>query len=119
MCSTIDECPRPRRNGQPRYGKRPGCGDVHRLGRLTRPRRGGVRVLIYVRTYNWVCNWVGNERWVMEQEAGVRGGDEAGKTRSARTLTWATIYGAGHMTPYDEPKESFEMVNRWLAGEKL
>ncbi|TFY75359.1 hypothetical protein EWM64_g8653 [Hericium alpestre] len=24
----------------------------------------GVHVLIYVGTYNWGCNWVGNERWM-------------------------------------------------------
>ncbi|KZT24370.1 serine carboxypeptidase [Neolentinus lepideus HHB14362 ss-1] len=92
----------------------------------------GVRVLIYTGTYDWICNWVGNERWVMALERSGRGelaeaelrgwnvdGKEVGKTRSARSLTWATIYGAGHMAPYDKPKESLEMVNRWLAGQEL
>ncbi|KAE9383023.1 hypothetical protein BT96DRAFT_844700, partial [Gymnopus androsaceus JB14] len=23
----------------------------------------GARVLLYVGSYNWICNWVGNERW--------------------------------------------------------
>ncbi|KZT24362.1 alpha/beta-hydrolase [Neolentinus lepideus HHB14362 ss-1] len=91
-----------------------------------------VRVLIFVGTYDWICNWVGNERWLMAlewsgkaelAEAELRGwnvdGKEVGKTRTARTLTWATIYGAGHMAPYDKPKESLELVNRWLAGEEL
>ncbi|EEB93527.1 hypothetical protein MPER_07799, partial [Moniliophthora perniciosa FA553] len=27
-----------------------------------------VRVLIYVGTYDWICNWVGNERWTLELE---------------------------------------------------
>ncbi|KZT24363.1 alpha/beta-hydrolase [Neolentinus lepideus HHB14362 ss-1] len=92
----------------------------------------GVQVLIYTGTYDWICNWVGNERWVMAlewsgkeelAEAEMRGwnvdGKEVGKTRSARTLSWVTIYGAGHMAPYDKPKESLEMVNRWLAGQEL
>ncbi len=26
----------------------------------------GVRVLIYVGTYDFVCNWVGNERWTLD-----------------------------------------------------
>ncbi|TFK48028.1 serine carboxypeptidase [Heliocybe sulcata] len=91
-----------------------------------------VRVLVYVGTYDWICNWVGNERWVAALEWSGRGqweeneergwmvdGKEAGKTRSAGKLTWATIYGAGHMAPYDKPKESLELVNRWLAGEDL
>ncbi|KAJ6538058.1 hypothetical protein B0H19DRAFT_1270428 [Mycena capillaripes] len=25
----------------------------------------GIRVLIYVGTYNYSCNWVGNERWTL------------------------------------------------------
>ncbi|TFK48035.1 alpha/beta-hydrolase [Heliocybe sulcata] len=91
-----------------------------------------VSVLMYVGTYDWICNWLGNERWVGALEWSGRGqweeneergwmvdGKEAGKTRSAGKLTWATIYGAGHMAPYDKPKESLEMVNRWLAGEDL
>lgn len=28
----------------------------------------GVRVLIYVGTYDWICNWVGNERWTLAME---------------------------------------------------
>jgi len=31
-------------------------------------------------------------------------------------LTFATIEGAGHMVPYDKPKESLELVQRWLTG---
>lgn len=28
----------------------------------------GVRVLIYAGTYDWIGNWVGNERWTMAME---------------------------------------------------
>lgn len=69
-----------------------------------------VRALIYVGTYDWICNWIGNERWMLQmpwtgQEAfasqPLRGwevdGHVVGKTRSARGLTFATIDGAGHM----------------------
>lgn len=70
----------------------------------------GVRALIYVGSYDWICNWVGNERWVRALEWS--GGDEwrkeglgewsvegsvAGKVRSSGGLTFATIEGAGHM----------------------
>ncbi|KAG6844880.1 hypothetical protein H0H87_002825, partial [Tephrocybe sp. NHM501043] len=69
-----------------------------------------VRVLIYVGTYDWICNWVGNERWTRalewsghgeftEQDLRVwkRHGKRAGLTRSAKGLTFATVEGAGHM----------------------
>ncbi|KAJ7714954.1 serine carboxypeptidase [Mycena olivaceomarginata] len=91
----------------------------------------GVRVLIYVGTYDWICNWVGNERWTLAMEWsgqsefsqqelkpwGVNEGDSRiGLTRSAKGLTFATVEGAGHMVPYDKPKESLELVQRWLSG---
>ncbi|KAF9561528.1 serine carboxypeptidase [Agrocybe pediades] len=92
----------------------------------------GVRVLIYVGSYDWICNHVGNERWTLALEwsgqsefAGQElrdwlvDGKPAGKTRSAGAFTFATIAGAGHMVPYDKPKESLEMVNRWIAGKPL
>lgn len=62
---------------------------------------------------------------------------QAGVTRSAGGFTFATIDGAGHMVcglihesvvliidcfmeaPYDQPKESLALVQRWLAGEGI
>lgn len=70
----------------------------------------GVQVLIYIGTYDWICNWVGNERWTLALEwSGQKDfvsqdlkvwevdGKRAGRTRSARGLTFATVEGAGHM----------------------
>ncbi|KAF7302811.1 Carboxypeptidase [Mycena kentingensis (nom. inval.)] len=92
----------------------------------------GVRVLIYAGSYDFICNWLANERWTRELEWSGREafageplrewtvkGAPAGKTRSAGGFTFATIYGAGHMAPYDKPKESLEMVQRWVAGKEL
>ncbi len=70
----------------------------------------GVKVLIYVGSYDWICNWVGNERWTLALEwkwaDGIHGeGVERlvcrrkarWQTRSAKGLSFATIHGAGHM----------------------
>ncbi|KAJ7073477.1 serine carboxypeptidase [Mycena belliarum] len=94
----------------------------------------GVRVLIYVGTYDWICNWVGNERWTLALEWSGQaefaaeplhpwavGNDfakgRAGLARSAKGLTFATVEAAGHMVPYDKPKEALDLVQRWLSGE--
>jgi carboxypeptidase C (cathepsin A) len=92
----------------------------------------GIRVLIYVGSYDWICNHVGNERWTLAlQWTGskdftsqslrdwVVDGKPAGKTRSAMGFTYATVSGAGHMVPYDKPKESLQLIQRWIAGEEL
>jgi len=77
----------------------------------------GIKVLIYVGATDWVCNWVGNLRWVNELEwgsplhrerlgelrewGGFLGDDKEwtkiGITASGGQLTFATIDGAGHM----------------------
>lgn len=70
----------------------------------------GVKALIYVGTYDWICNWVGNERWTLALEWNGQeefrrqalenwkvDGKRVGKARSAKGLTFATIEGAGHM----------------------
>lgn len=70
----------------------------------------GVRVLIYAGTYDASADWVANERWTLEMEwSGQEGfrsqdlkqwkikGEPMGKFRSFANLTFATIYGAGHM----------------------
>lgn len=70
----------------------------------------GVRVLIYAGTYDWIGNWVANERWTSEMQwTGQEGfraqalkewtidGEAVGKFRTYGDLTFATIYGAGHL----------------------
>ncbi|KAK7690229.1 hypothetical protein QCA50_006882 [Cerrena zonata] len=91
-----------------------------------------ISVLIYVGASDWICNWLGNDRmslgleWYGKEAFNAQelsewqfNGTAAGLTRSAGPLTFATIYDAGHMVPYDKPEASLEMVKRWLAGESL
>ncbi|KIL59541.1 hypothetical protein M378DRAFT_169205 [Amanita muscaria Koide BX008] len=90
----------------------------------------GVKALIYVGSYDWICNWVGNERWTLQldwhgKEAFTSkelkewkvDGKKSGVYRSAGPFTFLTVEGAGHMVPYDKPVQSLEMVKRWLAGD--
>ncbi|KAJ3556505.1 hypothetical protein NM688_g1992 [Phlebia brevispora] len=85
----------------------------------------GVRTLLYVGANDWICNWVGNERMSLAMEWSGHedfnkeplrdwnvGDNVAGLTRNAGPLTFATVYGAGHMVPYDKPKEALELTPR-------
>ncbi len=70
-------------------------------------------VLIYVGTYDWGCNWVGNERMVNKLvwkdsdtfqrqklkpwSVGGKPNSVAGKFKSSGGLTFLTVEGAGHM----------------------
>nr|GAT52551.1 predicted protein [Mycena chlorophos] len=92
----------------------------------------GVRALIYAGSYDFICNNLGNEVMTLELEWSGQAefvkqplrdwlvdGKRAGHTRSASALTFATIDAAGHLAPYDKPKESLEMAQRWIAGRGL
>jgi carboxypeptidase C (cathepsin A) len=90
-----------------------------------------VRVLIYVGTYDFDCNWVGNEWFTVELEWGGRDEFAAQPLRewkvdvnragrvSARGLTFATVEGGGRMAAHDRPREALELVDRWMTGESL
>ncbi|KAN0097812.1 Merops: S10.UPW [Tylopilus felleus] len=93
----------------------------------------GIRVLIYAGTYDWQCNWVANKLWVDKldwtgNEAYKKqvwrpwlvNGNAAGETKTSGKLTFASVYGAGHMMiPHDKPEEAFTLVSRWLALEDI
>ncbi|KAI0772252.1 serine carboxypeptidase [Irpex lacteus] len=57
--------------------------------------------------------------WNVTSDSGDLKTYEAGLTRGVGPLTYATVHGGGHMTPYDRPFESLELIKRWLAGEDL
>ncbi|KAF7359676.1 Carboxypeptidase [Mycena venus] len=83
----------------------------------------GVPVLIYVGTYDWVCNWVGNEAWTLALEwsgqaefasqplrewtvDGKRAGEDAlGEGVHVRHCRWCWPYVAG----------DGESLDRWAA----
>ena len=70
----------------------------------------GIRVLIYTGTNDWACNWFGSSKWTTNLEWSQRedfrrqslrswtvSGKGAGLARAACGLTYATIFGSGHM----------------------
>ncbi|PCH38418.1 serine carboxypeptidase [Wolfiporia cocos MD-104 SS10] len=92
----------------------------------------GVKALIFAGVNDIACSWVANDKmtrsieWSGQAEFVAQplrewevAGAAAGVTRSAGPLTFATVYGAGHMVPLDKPREAQEMVNRWMAGVPL
>jgi carboxypeptidase C (cathepsin A) len=77
----------------------------------------GIRALIYVGTYDWICNFVGNERvfgsldwkglpdfrYQQENNKQVWSG---GLWWESGPLRYARVNGAGHMVPWDKPVEA-------------
>lgn len=89
-----------------------------------------IPVLVYAGDADYICNWLGNRAWTDSLEwqgqesyskadtKEMKMGKKAyGKIKTADNLAFVQIYGAGHMAPYDKPKGSLDMVNRWVAGE--
>jgi cathepsin A (carboxypeptidase C) len=97
----------------------------------------GIDVLFYQGNMDLACNTAGNLQWANSmawkgQPAFVaqpkrpwkHGKKETGwfkevktETRSGRQTTFAmsTVDGAGHLVPYNKPKEALALVDRWLT----
>jgi cathepsin A (carboxypeptidase C) len=97
----------------------------------------GIDVLFYQGNLDLACNTAGNLQWANSMawkgqpsfvSQSKRPWKDAGKevgwfkevkteTRSGRETTFAmsTVDGAGHLVPFDKPKEALALVERWLA----
>ncbi|KAL1918530.1 uncharacterized protein VTP21DRAFT_3190 [Calcarisporiella thermophila] len=104
-----------------------GMFPAHRL--LPPLLEDGIRILIYVGDADYICNWYGNKAWTIElpwsgqsefkaSKDVVWGGNigELRKTENNR-FAFLRVYAAGHMVPYDQPKNSLIMFNRWISNE--
>ncbi|PNY25243.1 Carboxypeptidase [Tolypocladium capitatum] len=91
-----------------------------------------IPVLVYAGDADFICNWLGNQAWTNALDwpghdtfnaatpqslRTANGGQEYGKVKSANNFTFMQIFGAGHMTPMDQPERALDFINRWLTGE--
>ena len=85
----------------------------------------GLPVLIYAGDKDFICNWVGNKEyishmswsgaqdWAAAQEQDYHG---YGKSWKAKNLQFVVVFDAGHLVPHNQPANSLDMLNRFLAG---
>ena len=72
--------------------------------------QAGIRVMIYAGTEDFICNWVGNQRWVdslpwygkgswsaAQEEEWVVDGMTAGTAKAVGPLSFVKVEKAGHM----------------------
>ncbi|KAH7106100.1 serine carboxypeptidase [Auriculariales sp. MPI-PUGE-AT-0066] len=92
----------------------------------------GVRVLLFAGTLDLSSSWLANlwnahnmqwtgrtafngeklRPWHFE-------GTVAGETKKAQGLTFASVYGAGHLVPVKKPAEALHLVRQFVRGEEL
>ncbi|KLO10066.1 serine carboxypeptidase [Schizopora paradoxa] len=101
----------------------------------------GIRLLVYAGNADSMCNFIGNERWVVDFEnvfhdefvkakpkpwitlqekvtfGTVRSAGGGGLT--AGNVTFVTVHEAGHMVPYDQPQAALDLLVRWINNMPL
>ncbi|KAI3705480.1 hypothetical protein L1987_75718 [Smallanthus sonchifolius] len=88
-----------------------------------------IKMLVYAGEYDYICNWLGNYRWVeamkwsgqpeFEASRTIKfevDGKEAGLLKNHGPLTFLKVHDAGHMVPSDQPKASLQMLKMWMDG---
>ncbi|EIE20942.1 peptidase S10, serine carboxypeptidase [Coccomyxa subellipsoidea C-169] len=89
----------------------------------------GIKVLIYVGTEDWICNWMGNKRWVSSLAWSQRtafdkakeqdwqlDGNIVGTIKAAGPLSFVKVYESGHMVPMDSPAAALDMITSFTHG---
>ncbi|KAK9835225.1 hypothetical protein WJX81_007216 [Elliptochloris bilobata] len=102
-------------------------------GGLVEPQlEAGMRVMIYAGVEDWICNWLGNRKWLLEmawsQQAEFVAAPErnwtvdgrvAGSVQAHGPLSFVKVYGAGHMVPMDAGRSALAMLQSFLRDEPL
>ncbi|KAM1447679.1 hypothetical protein COP1_006532 [Malus domestica] len=89
----------------------------------------GIKLLVYAGEYDFICNWLGNSKWVHAMEwSGQKAfgaaqtvpfkvaGAEAGLLKSHGPLAFLKVHDAGHMVPMDQPEAALQMLTNWMQG---
>ncbi|XP_039140627.1 serine carboxypeptidase-like 18 isoform X2 [Dioscorea cayenensis subsp. rotundata] len=88
----------------------------------------GYRALVYSGDHDLVIPHIGTQTWVRSLNYSIvddwrswfSSGQVAGYTRTyTHNLTFATIKGAGHTAPEYKPRETLDMIKRWLSYQPL
>lgn len=87
----------------------------------------GHRIIVYAGEDDYICNWYGNHAWPEALEwSGASAyhsapnstwsvaGSAAGEGKTANGLTFLKVYKAGHMVPYNQPKNALDMFTRFI-----
>ena len=85
----------------------------------------GVKVLIYSGDLDFICNWKGGDLWTnklpwsgqkeFNRQKYVKKATGYGESKKWKNFEFLRFYDAGHMVPYDKPKESVMMLNEFLG----
>eukprot|EP01026_Neomeris_dumetosa_P041262 TRINITY_DN3419_c0_g1_i1.p1 TRINITY_DN3419_c0_g1~~TRINITY_DN3419_c0_g1_i1.p1 ORF type:complete len:183 (+),score=22.76 TRINITY_DN3419_c0_g1_i1:113-661(+) len=89
----------------------------------------GIRANLYSGDQDFICNWLGNRRWVdamkwdrssewstvQDLEWSVDG-EAAGTVASVGPLWFVKVYQAGHMVPMDQPKNAYDMIYKFIRN---
>jgi len=93
-----------------------------------------VDVLIYAGENDYICNHVGNLKWMSEmvwkgQKNFLKESTtvwtskstnlKAGEQKSKGGLSWLKVYNSGHFVPYDQPRHTLEFINEWFSNGSL
>lgn len=94
---------------------------------------GEVPILLFSGAEDLICNYMGTEQMINNMEwSGSKGfevtpgnwaprrswtfeGEAAGFWQEARNLTYVLFYNASHMVPYDYPRRSRDMLDRFMG----
>ncbi|XP_039140560.1 serine carboxypeptidase-like 7 isoform X2 [Dioscorea cayenensis subsp. rotundata] len=88
----------------------------------------GYRALVYSGDHDMLVPHIGTQTWIRSLNYSIvddwrswfSSGQVAGYTRTyVHNLTFATIKGAGHTAPEYKPRESLDMIKRWLSYQPL
>ncbi|DBA94519.1 hypothetical protein WJX77_001353 [Trebouxia sp. C0004] len=94
--------------------------------------QAGVRVMIYAGAEDFICNWVGNQRWVdslpwhgkgqwaaTTEQQWMVDGESAGTAKAVGPLSFVKVDAAGHMVPMDVPMHALDMITKFTRNQSL